>query len=148
MPKIYLYFLVFSFSLVGCQKKEVSEEAITAEEEQVQILRKEVMHLHNQTMEKIEPLIGLKSRLKEKGTALRDNPDKVDEVIVVEMLVQSLDKAQTSMREWMQRYNAHKINDDHVKELEFLELEKKNILAVEAQMKTAMDAAEGALAAE
>lgn len=147
MARIYNYwFAIAVMALLGCQQKQAPEEANSEELIRLKRVEREVKNIHDQAMENIEPSMALKSKLNESIELLKEDPNQVDEVILREMLIQNLDEAQHSMMDWMRSYNESMAIEDPNKRLVVMEQEKKAILEVEVQMKSAVTAAEAALA--
>lgn len=148
MARIYnFWFPIAVMAFLGCQQKQAPEEANSEELIELKQVEREVKNIHDQAMENIEPSMSLKSKLKERIELLKADPNQVDEVILLEMLIQNLDEGQHNMMDWMRSYNESMAIEDPNKRLVVMEQEKTAIIEIDAQMKSAVTAAEAALGA-
>ena len=126
MKPVYLFcFLLLNITLVSCSQ---TEDAAVKE------LNDSVMNLHDELMPKTEQIIQLKTSL----DSLSNGPDSVH----VKKLIQSLDKADTEMMNWMHQFSVDSLsNMDFKAKLTYLQVRLKKLKSAETLTDSTLHAA-------
>lgn len=119
------HFLLVSIALVSCSQ---SEDVAVKE------LNDSVMNLHDELMPKTEQIIQLKTSL----DSLSKGPDSVH----VNKLIQSLDKADAEMMNWMHQFSIDSLSNMEFKaKLTYLQEQLKKLKTVETLTDSTLHAA-------
>ncbi|MEQ9660306.1 MAG: hypothetical protein RLO00_19365, partial [Fulvivirga sp.] len=109
--KNILPFLLIIMLISACENKttEQQEEVVTDEiPEEVKIekaLYDDVMDVHDEMMPKMENMMSMKGKLKEKVDLLKEEAAQSELVNELENIIQSLEIADEAMMNWMRQFD-------------------------------------------
>lgn len=129
--KRYLILLIIPFVLFACDdpRQKVIE------------LQEEVMEIHDSSMVKMDAIYTQISQLRKlheqvAGDSLNPNPDLSERILDA---ITDLKKADDGMMDWMAKYRAPAEDADIEESMQYLEVEKKNIVEVDLRIDESLE---------
>uniref|UniRef100_UPI00404972BB hypothetical protein n=1 Tax=Fulvivirga sp. TaxID=1931237 RepID=UPI00404972BB len=149
--KNILPFLLIIMLISACENKttEQQEEVVTDEiPEEVKIekaLYDDVMDVHDEMMPKMENMMSMKGKLKEKVDLLKEEAAQSELVNELENTIQSLETADEAMMNWMRQFDPETDSLSHEEIVEYYTLQKKKMDSVKVIMVEAIENASAKL---
>jgi predicted DNA-binding protein YlxM (UPF0122 family) len=149
--KNILPFLLIIMLISACENKttEQQEEVVTDEiPEEVKIekaLYDDVMDVHDEMMPKMENMMSMKGKLKEKVDLLKEEAAQSELVNELENIIQSLEIADEAMMNWMRQFDPETDSLSHEEIVEYYTLQKQKMDSVKVIMVEAIESASAKL---
>lgn len=149
--KNILPFLTIIFLISACDNKttEQQEEVVTDElPEEVKIekaLYDDVMDVHDEMMPKMEDMMSIKGKLKEKVDLLKEEASQTELIQELETAINSLETADEAMMNWMRQFDPDTDSLTHEEIVEYYTTQKQKMDSVKVVMVRAIEAASAKL---
>lgn len=141
-----LFIIILLISACGKSNSEQQEMEVVQDDipEEVKIekaLYDEVMNVHDEMMPKMENMMSIKGKLKEKVDLLKEEAIQGALVEELESAISSLETADEAMMKWMRQFDPNTDSLSHDEIVEYYTLQKKKMDSVKVIMEEAMETA-------
>ena len=139
--------LLFCACSSSTDEHQTPSQSLTPEQQKLNNLEQQVLHLHDEVMPLMADLVDLKGKLQRRNKELQASEESgaQDQAIINQMIISNLDVAHESMMDWMRNYQKIDIAADISENMRYLEEEKSKINLVTEQIFSAIAAAKEAL---
>ncbi|MTI40263.1 hypothetical protein [Fulvivirga lutimaris] len=143
-----LSFLFIILLITGCgqttteqQQEQVVTDDIPEEVKIEKALYDDVMDVHDEMMPKMENMMSMKGKLKEKVDLLKEEATQTELVNELEMMIQSLETADEAMMNWMRQFDPETDSLSHEEIVEYYTTQKAKMDSVKVIMVEAIESA-------
>ena len=149
--KNILSFLLILLLISSCgkttteQQEEVVNDEIPEEVKIEKALYDDVMDVHDEMMPKMENMMSMKGKLKEKVDLLKEEAAQSELVQEIESTIQSLETADEAMMNWMRQFDPETDSLSHEEIVEYYTLQKQKMDSVKVIMMEAIESASAKL---